>query len=726
MWFYPYSPSADNLPESEWTTDELRALHEEDLFYNTSTTDEDGGKAWRYVYDEATGTYMWELVTDAETIKALEKAAEAQKTADEVTEHLNEIVADGILSSLEKKEVLKEWQEISSEYERNVDTAENFGLEESSDELLLAYKDAYMTLGRFMNDGDEWDGVSIPSWLADLTTNQVIDAAAYRSIWVNYYNAERKFLNWLSTIAKDKADDARDEADKANGQIAEIVSDGILSALEKKEVLKEWVSIVTSYSTNIDNANTHSVSTSVYTSSYLALGTYLNGGTTWDGTSTPLWLSELDKNQDIDATDYRNAWVNYYSSEVDLLKAISDKIKDDADEAQKTADEKKRVFGSQPTPPYDIGDIWTNASYGTLYDDDVLVCVNPKAEGQSFSINDWQPVSYGTTSIIKKLDDQIVLEVANREDAFDEVVARLDLYVTYDDLGNPYSGIEISADLIDLSGTITIYDLSNSLYNTITGKADSSELAALEDEIANSVSSLNGKVSSLQTEVSAKASLTALNQAIQDLEDQLEGKVDGEVDTNLGKAVIGGYTLIVNGYIQTQFIKTEDLVLERLKATDGTFTYSLDSNGFAIKNEDVTLAKLNLYNNSGYFMMSNGSEYFTMDASSLMYAADEGICYIAGSGLSLSYGAHISGLAVNTKSTSLIGENGFVVASSNVTFPSPSSYEGRIVFLKPNGKTITVSNCVKSGDSTASTLSYSGNNARIFVSDGTYWYEFEC
>ena len=93
MWFFPYSPSADVVPEVDWVTPELKALHEEDLFYNTDDKSKDGGKAWRYTFKN--GSYVWEIVTDAETIKALEKASNAQKTADEKIR--NFITEDNVL-----------------------------------------------------------------------------------------------------------------------------------------------------------------------------------------------------------------------------------------------------------------------------------------------------------------------------------------------------------------------------------------------------------------------------------------------------------------------------------------------------------------------------------------------------------------------------------------------------------------------------------------------------
>ena len=94
-----------------------------------------------------------------------------------------------------------------------------------------------------------------------------------------------------------------------------------------------------------------------------------------------------------------------------------------AAKAQKTADGKIRNFVAQPVPPYDEGDRWSNASYTSgddtvLYDNDDLVCVTSKAEGEVFDIADWQPTS-GQDSAFKKkfysevarLDERITLSV---------------------------------------------------------------------------------------------------------------------------------------------------------------------------------------------------------------------------------------------------------------------------------------------------------------------------
>lgn len=66
----------------------------------------------------------------------------------------------------------------------------------------------------------------------------------------------------------------------------------------------------------------------------------------------------------------------------------------DAAHAQDTADHKRRVFTSTPYPPYDIGDLWVNATYPEnttpkTYENDILRCSTAKSDTGSFSISDW-------------------------------------------------------------------------------------------------------------------------------------------------------------------------------------------------------------------------------------------------------------------------------------------------------------------------------------------------
>lgn len=101
-----------------------------------------------------------------------------------------------------------------------------------------------------------------------------------------------------------------------------------------------------------------------------------------------------------------------------------------AAKAQKTADGKCRVFvvndGETPPPPYDEGDMWTNATYSSgdvKYDNDTLVVKKGvhKAAGESFSIADWQPASSATTAALAQLGDQIIAFATNTNDSLNDI-----------------------------------------------------------------------------------------------------------------------------------------------------------------------------------------------------------------------------------------------------------------------------------------------------------------
>ena len=84
--------------------------------------------------------------------------------------------------------------------------------------------------------------------------------------------------------------------------------------------------------------------------------------------------------------------------DTDIAKALAD-----ASKAQETADGKMKVFSSQPTPPYQVGDIWVNATYpsdGSTYKNEVLRCHTDKKAGSQFAIADWIKASKYTDDTV--------------------------------------------------------------------------------------------------------------------------------------------------------------------------------------------------------------------------------------------------------------------------------------------------------------------------------------
>lgn len=85
-------------------------------------------------------------------------------------------------------------------------------------------------------------------------------------------------------------------------------------------------------------------------------------------------------------------------TDTDIAKALSD-----ARMAQETANGKMKVFSVQPTTPYQVGDIWVNATYpsdGSTYKNEVLRCQTNKAAGSLFAIGDWIKASKYTDDTV--------------------------------------------------------------------------------------------------------------------------------------------------------------------------------------------------------------------------------------------------------------------------------------------------------------------------------------
>lgn len=73
--YYDYEPKLNNIPASDWTTEDDKKKHEGDLFYWKS-------KGYVYRFFKDGDTWKWQLVQDTDVTKALQTASFAQSTAD--------------------------------------------------------------------------------------------------------------------------------------------------------------------------------------------------------------------------------------------------------------------------------------------------------------------------------------------------------------------------------------------------------------------------------------------------------------------------------------------------------------------------------------------------------------------------------------------------------------------------------------------------------------------
>ena len=210
-------------------------------------------------------------------------------------------------------------------------------------------------------------------------------------------------------------------------------------------------------------------------------------------------------------------------TDTDIAKALSD-----ARMAQETANGKMKVFSVQPTTPYQVGDIWVNATYpsdGSTYKNEVLRCQTNKAAGSQFAIGDWIKAS--------KYTDDTVANAAKKAAEDAQKAAQT-----------------AQKDITNLEKTVT--DNKKEFDNYVTdGYLEPSEIAAmaqdskrLEDDFAAAQKSYNEvkgaevlkDTKELTDLTSAFATLTtAKTELVTDLSDI--SKRYNETDTN-GKAAI--------------------------------------------------------------------------------------------------------------------------------------------------------------------------------------------
>ena len=146
------------------------------------------------------------------------------------------------------------------------------------------------------------------------------------------------------------------------------------------------------------------------------------------------WTSDKDKDTHLGDLYYDNKTGKAYRfakdgntykwtiiTDTDIAKALSD-----ASKAQETADGKMKVFSTQPIPPYQLGDIWVNATYptdGSIYKNEILRCQTAKAKGSSFAIADWTKASkYTDDSALNTFKEEYKNDMASYKEQLDEKV----------------------------------------------------------------------------------------------------------------------------------------------------------------------------------------------------------------------------------------------------------------------------------------------------------------
>ncbi len=368
IWFGNYEPlpsktnptATANFPASEWITDDLKALHAQDLFYDTyKAPATQRGRAWRWIAAEGqnnTVVYYWEDVTDQDTIDALEKIAD--------------VASDGKLTGgAEKVRVFLDWEKAVEEYLKYTERARDYGITTE----LTDYRTAFKELAKMLNNNvalitsDTMTEIPTPAWLVDLQAETVIPSpVTYRQKWTDYYTALATLLQKIQAVAKALADAAQADATSALNKIGDMANDGKLDPTEKLTVKREFIAAYhemmdtdeAGYQSGIldmakdENGQwliTYSTWIEPYINAFRALGTYLNGGTSWtepalsnfNDSALPSWIqsANMATTQNITGDTWRSKWSDFYTKRTAVLTALTYHAQGTADKAHGRIDD---------------------------------------------------------------------------------------------------------------------------------------------------------------------------------------------------------------------------------------------------------------------------------------------------------------------------------------------------------------------------------------------------
>lgn len=182
------------------------------------------------------------------------------------------------------------------------------------------------------------------------------------------------------------------------------------------------------------------------------------------------------------------------------------------DEVWNTIDKKAQIFTDNPKTPYNKGDLWfvgengiyIDAEHPNEYRNEILTCINPKADGTSFSIDDWQKKnSYTDNSALNEFKNNVGYTQINSEWVISPNIKGGHLMITQN--GSQYSaeitpdgklkatGAEITGAITATSGSFTgTVNANSGTFTNVdiqSGKIGGLTLAS------NSIKSSNGNFS---------------------------------------------------------------------------------------------------------------------------------------------------------------------------------------------------------------------------------------
>lgn len=273
------------------------------------------------VESKVSATEVQDMI-DSSIVDMAEAIKQAQEDADRANQIISDMASDNRLTPSEKLDLLKEWDIVKNEYPTYLAQAELYEVDSTT------YTAKYKALETF-----------VTPLLEDMEATSVVDGSIMRKTFSAYYTERINLLSAITKGLKDGLEEAMKKAsqasvdatqalaDSAQAQIdannakqliADIASDGKLTASEKYQLKKEWDVIVKEYPTTIAQATKYKVNTDNYTAKYKALETFV----------TPLFAN-MDETSVVNGEQLRTVFSDYYAVKITLLKSITDIARDE-------------------------------------------------------------------------------------------------------------------------------------------------------------------------------------------------------------------------------------------------------------------------------------------------------------------------------------------------------------------------------------------------------------
>lgn len=153
-------------------------------------------------------------------------------------------------------------------------------------------------------------------WLKDEELYECINSKDATSEFseTDWVKATKYTDDTLASEAKTIAEQAEENAQNAISQLEDIASDSKFTPDEKQNTSKEWQTILEEKSGILAQGQRYEIDTTEYETAYNNLNSYI----------TPL-LSDLTTTSDINGEEFREKFVDYYTSRTELLNLVNEK-----------------------------------------------------------------------------------------------------------------------------------------------------------------------------------------------------------------------------------------------------------------------------------------------------------------------------------------------------------------------------------------------------------------